>query len=265
MDESEKTDSLKISAAAHALAEHRLHPTQNDPLPSDLRPRDEIQAYAIQRALHQELQSQGLGCLAGYKIGCTTQVMQAFLDIDHPCAGGIMGQRLFTGATVLPFASFARVGVECEIAVRLKRPIRSALSHHALAAAIAEYRPAIEIVDARYENYSALDAATLIADDFFQSACVLGETGIQVLSNHVLTAKMCINGELVGTGTSADILGHPLNALAWLAQHLEIQNQAIVPDTWISLGSMVETQWLSIGDRVDITVSGLGEATFRVV
>ena len=95
---------------------------------------------------------------------------------------------------------------------------------------------------------------------------MLGETGAQALPTiDTLTAKMYINGELVDTGTSADILGHPLNALAWLSQHLKTQNQALTPDTWISLSGMVGTQWLSIGDHVDISVSGLGEATFNVV
>ena len=171
MAENKKINSPKISAAARALAQDRLNPTQNDFLSSDLRPRNETQAHA---ALHQELQSHGLGSLAGCKIGCTTSVMQSFLDIDHPCAGGIMGQRLSTGATVLPFAGFARVGVECEIVVRLKCPIQGALSHDALTAVIAEYCPVIEIVDSHYADYSALDAATLIADDFFKvPACLV--------------------------------------------------------------------------------------------
>ncbi|MEM7252912.1 MAG: fumarylacetoacetate hydrolase family protein [Pseudomonadota bacterium] len=259
-----------IDDAAQALASHRLNPERRDPLPPEWRPRSEADGYAIQSALHERLCQHGLGPVAGYKIGCTTDVMQRFLDIDHPCAGAIHASRIYVGDTRFRFDDFARIGVECEIAVRIATTPQPPFSIERLSATIGEYRASLELVDDRYHDYKSLDAATLIADDFFQSALVLAPNGFAPdhaeLAGGVenLRAMGRINQTIVGEGTSRDILGHPLNALAWLAEHLADQNHALTPGTWITLGSMVETQWLAAGDCIEVEVEHLGRvsATF---
>src|SRR6266566_1442101 len=47
-------------------------------LPVTIAPRDEADAYAIQDALHSQLAEAGWGAVVGYKIGCTTRVMQRY-------------------------------------------------------------------------------------------------------------------------------------------------------------------------------------------
>ena len=76
--------------AARLLAEARLGRTRFAGLPDGRRPADEAEAYAIQEALHRRLEDAGRGPVVGYKIGCTTPVMQRFLGIDSPCAGGVL-------------------------------------------------------------------------------------------------------------------------------------------------------------------------------
>ncbi|MGO1119164.1 hypothetical protein ACTL6U_10680 [Rhodovibrionaceae bacterium A322] len=64
----------------------------------DLSPRDLPgnlnEAYDLQDRLHDRLQTEGRGAISGYKIGCTTPVMQQYLEIDHPCAGGVFDSTL---------------------------------------------------------------------------------------------------------------------------------------------------------------------------
>ncbi|MCH9675003.1 MAG: fumarylacetoacetate hydrolase family protein [Gammaproteobacteria bacterium] len=255
----------KFAEAAQALLEHRRHPRGRDPLPARLRPADELEGYAIQHALRERLAEAEFGPLAGYKIGCTTAVMQRFLAIDHPCAGAVMANRLYTGDTVLDFSSFARVGVECEMAVRLNQQVGRALTRDEVTQVVAEYRVSIEVVDDRYADYRALDAATLIADDFFQSALIVGASGVDTLTHpEQLDATLRINGEVIGTGSSQDILGHPLSALQWLSNHAQDVDIPIDADAWITLGSMVQTQWLERGDRVEVNVSSLGTLALSV-
>ena len=74
-------------------------------------------------------------------------------------------------------ADFLHVGVECEIAVRLARDLPAAEAPYdqtSVAGALGACMAAIEVVDDRYQDYKSLDAPTLIADDFFNAACVLG-------------------------------------------------------------------------------------------
>jgi hypothetical protein len=73
------------------------------------RPRDGREAYDIQDALHGVLGAAGLGQVAGYKIGCTTPVMQRFMKIDHPCAVGVFASTARHHAGRFRFGDFCRV------------------------------------------------------------------------------------------------------------------------------------------------------------
>ena len=61
------------------------------------------------------------------------------------------------------------------------------------------------------------------------------------------------------------MLGHPLNALAWLAESLAARGTFLRKGEIVLTGSLVETKWLKAGDDVRVAVSGLGEIAFRVV
>ena len=186
-------------------------------LPADLRPVTVEDAYAVQDALHECLAARGAGAMAGHKVGCTTPVMQAYLGIDHPCAGGVPAATAQHGHGAFRFADFVRVGVECEIAVRLGRDLTGAVDRDAAASAVDAVMAAIEIVDDRWQDYATVTPPTLIADDFFAAGCVLGDGREPGMDLRTVRGAMTVNGETVGEGTGADILGHPLNTLVWLA------------------------------------------------
>jgi 2-keto-4-pentenoate hydratase len=61
-------------------------------------PQTKAQGCLIQDAVHERLAAD-FGALVGYKIGCTSTVMQPYLDIPHPCRGGVFasGAWLNTG------------------------------------------------------------------------------------------------------------------------------------------------------------------------
>ena len=212
----------QVDDAARRLSAGRLEGAVLGALPESCRPTNEVQAYAIQDRLHQRLTAAGLGEVAGHKIGCTTKVMQAFLGIGNPCAGAVFAPTARDRDGRFRHANFRRVGVECEIAVRLGRdltPAEAPFTADSVADAVAAVMAAIEVVDDRYDDYGALGAPTLIADDFFGAGCVLGtaETDWRDLDLAAVAGCMAVNGEKIGRGHSADALGHPLNALAWPA------------------------------------------------
>jgi 2-keto-4-pentenoate hydratase len=57
------------------------------------------------------------------------------------------------------------------------------------------------------------------------------------------------------------VLGHPLAALAWLANLHAAHDRPLRAGTFVLLGSVVETRWLEQGDRVEIAIEGLGHAS----
>src|SRR3978361_943987 len=109
---------MDILAAAKAIAAARRGLMPRQPLCSDVAPQDEATGYRIQEALH-ELLAADYGAMVGYKIGCTSAVMQQYLGIPHPCGGGVFAKGVHDSGAALRAGDFVRVGVECEIAVRL--------------------------------------------------------------------------------------------------------------------------------------------------
>jgi 2-keto-4-pentenoate hydratase len=256
--------------AARVISEHRLSRRRLPALDAAIRPADEISAYAIQDQLHLILTSAGLGPIVGHKIGCTTKVMQEFLHIPNPCAGGVFESQVHRSPAAVRYADYVRVGVECEMVVRLEMDLpakRAPFTRETVGPAVGAMMAGMEIVDDRYVDYKTLDTPTLIADDFFDAGCVLGEPFIawRSLDLPSLAGVTRINGTEVGRGRGADVMGHPFEALAWLANSLARRDKSLRAGEFVFTGSVVETKWVNPGDRVAMTVEGLGtvEAVFE--
>lgn len=259
----------KILAAAQTIATARRNRTPLASLPPELAPGDEAEGYQIQRAVHDLLLPK-VGALVGYKIGCTSAVMQQYLDIPHPCGGGVFAKGVHDSGAKLRFGDYVRVGVECEIAVRLARnlsPTEAPFTAEWMMEAIEAYLPAIEIVDDRYVKWETMGAPTLVADDFFAAGCVLGKAVARSAAPDLLkvAGRAIVNGTEVGRGTGGDVLDHPHNALAWLANHLAGEGKGLHAGQVVLTGSLVKTAWLNAGDSVKMELDGLGtvSAHFR--
>src|SRR5258708_8998559 len=98
------TDTL---AAAKAIVTARRNRAPLRPLPADAAPRDEAEGYRIQRAVH-DLLLPYVGALAGYKIGCTSPVMQQYLDIPHPCGGRVFAKGVHASGARVRAEGFVR-------------------------------------------------------------------------------------------------------------------------------------------------------------
>ena len=258
----------KTLAAARIIADARRNRSRLESLPSELAPRSEAEGYRIQRAVHDLLLPQ-VGAMVGYKIGCTSAVMQQYLGIPHPCGGGLFANRVYESGVVLAANDFVRVGVECEIAVRLEHDLpasQAPFSAESVAPAVEAYYPAIEIVDERYIDWQSIGAPTLVADDFYAAGCVLGKPVARAEIPDLLTVvgRAILNDVEVGRGTGADVLGHPHHPLAWLANHLAADGRSLLAGQIVMTGSLVKTIWLDRGDSVLMELSGLGsvEAAF---
>ena len=250
-----------IDRAVTLYADARHRERRIDVLPESCRPATLDDAYAVQAALNARLGATH-GTVCGRKIGCTTPVMQRYLEIAHPCAGALYEHRTHSAPATVAYADRWRPGVECEIAVRLARPLPAAAApfdRDTVAGAVDACMAAIEIVDDRYEDFRALDTPTLIADDFFSAGAVLG-TPVTAWRGVDLAAAGGVMVH-VGAGIGADVMGHPFEALTWLANHAAASGQPLQAGDVVLTGSVVETKWVEPGDTVHVTIEGLGEAS----
>jgi 2-oxo-3-hexenedioate decarboxylase/2-keto-4-pentenoate hydratase len=263
------TDTKRWKRAAEHIVRQRIALTPIEALSPRSRPQDEAQGYALQTEVNRLLSKAGYGRVVGHKIGCTTPVMQAFLGIPNPCAGDVFEETVRHGSASVPRSGFVKLGIECEIAVELGRnvfPSDGPFTRDSIASAVNALMPAIEIVDDRYHNYSELGVPTLIGDDFFDSGCVLGEPVFEWrnLDLTALSGATWINGEEVGRGAGRLIMGHPFDALAWLARSRAARGMGLKQGEFVLLGSVVETKWLNAGDQARIEIESLGSTSLNV-
>lgn len=253
--------------AAEILYGVRTRAHAIEQLPEIQRPQNIVQSYQLQDELNKKLSGE-LGLPMGYKIGCTTEVMQSYLNIPHPCAGRIFQSTAQFGQAQYRLADLCRPGVECEIAVLIGKDMPAGNSYTAQQSytSIDAVMASIELVDDRWIDYQAVDVYSLIAENFFGAGCVLGQPvslGFDELAS--VTGELRVNGSLTGTGCGADILGHPCEALAWLANHQIERGRPLRAGDYVSLGSVVKTQWLDVGDTVDINFAGLGACSLTLI
>src|SRR4051794_18433398 len=78
------------------------------------------------------------------------------------------------------------------------------------------------------------------------------------LAGDRMTGQTFINGVDAARGVGADVMGHPHNALAWLANNLVGRGKALRAGQIVLTGSLVQTQWPAPQDEVVVTIAGLG-------
>lgn len=218
--------------------------------------------YGIQERANRRLTTK-LGAVGGYKIAGSNPIMRPLAGITGPVSGAMFASTIGSGEGRVRYAAYRRPGVETEIAVRLAKALPAkpqAYTRVEVATAVATVMPAIELVDDRYVNFRTAGAAAIVADNAFNAGCVLGQERslAEVTGLDRLGARLSIDGRLVALGRSDALLGHPLDALAWLANERARLGLGLPAGCVISLGSMTPVHWLTGPCCVTIDVEALG-------
>src|SRR6202142_4158186 len=114
-------DTAAQRAAETLLAAHKAN-LRFEPLGPPQAPATIVDAYDIQER-YVTLLRHAHGGDAGYKVGLTSAAMQAFCGIDHPIAGVVLAKRVHQSGATVRRSDFGRLGLEFEIAVRIKSDV----------------------------------------------------------------------------------------------------------------------------------------------
>ena len=250
---------------AQVIVGHRLAKSR---LPA-LTGLSEDQGYALQDSANKALEAH-LGPRAGYKIGATTEPMRQLLRVKEPIAGEVFASTVFENGAGLVLADYVSPGIETEIALRLEAevlPDHAPYDRNSIAAYVDFLMPSIEIVDNRYEDFASAGAPTFAADNNFNAAIVLGAP-IQSwhdLPLDQLKARTLIDGKEVSAALSSQLMGHPLDALAWLANRFARLGRSLEAGHFVSLGTITPVQWVDRPCQVRIEIEDIGdlEMTWR--
>ena len=250
-------------AAARILYNARRLKMPLNHLPKAYKPRTIQDGYQVQQVLKKLSLAKNSSLRCGYKIGCTTPVMQEYLQIGHPCAGIILDETIYNGSIHLEYSNFIKPGIECEIVVTLGTDIPESIDIglEKIGDYIESITIGIELVDDRYVNFRKLGIPTLIADNFFNAGCVLGKSNRDwtKLDLNNLTGGFSINGHDGLEGRAAEIMGDPLAALVWFARHTKQTGVKLKAGDFVMLGSIVKTHWFDGPGNAVAKIRGLGE------
>ena len=261
---------VKIQQAAQTLLD-QFHYKQLYALEDRLTPTDLDEAYLIQREFQSRV-SEEQGAIAGYKLAYTTTVLQESVGVSDPVLGIMLEDNIRHSPSTLKASDFRQLALECEVGVRLGSdlgPGGAPYDRETVSEAVESLMPAFEVVDIR--RTQGVDPfvgfITGVAANIFNAGVVLGApvTNWRELDLEAAYGSMHINYEMVGDGHGSDVMGHPLEPLAWLANKLAEQNLGLSAGMVIITGSIVPPKVVKPGDAASISIEGLGSAELKVV
>jgi len=246
------------TALAQALRQRHAAGARFEPVSWQGRGLTLDEAYAVQDAFVAGLAGFQRG--AGYKIGLTSPAMQAMCGIGHPVYGELRANGLHASGHRIELARFGRLGLECEIAVKLGRelPAGRPLTRADVLECTEGVCAAFEMVDDSNADYATLDAASLVADNAWNAGAVLGPWQPVPPDLPELRGRLQLDGKEVDAGRVGDALSHPFDSVLWLATELQRRGRRLPAGAIVMTGSIVRTQFPQPGQAWTYSVEGLG-------
>lgn len=248
-------DAVDTAAARLRDAEKRGLPCR--PVRDLLGSTDVAAAYAVQRR-NLDLRFAGGATRIGRKIGLTSEAVQSQLGVRQPDSGHLLDEMQVAAETV-PAGRLLQPRVEAEIAFWLGRDLAHVDSIDEVADAVESVAAAIEIVDSRIIDWD-ISIVDTVADNASSGMFALSDRRVRLESIDVLAAEMGMtrNDELVSTGTGSACLGHPLNAVLWLANASASLGDPLRAGEVILSGALGPLVPVGRGDDVKAEIYGLG-------
>lgn len=221
-------------------------------------------AYRIQLALIDLKKGAGVR-VVGKKIGLTSKAMQKMLSVDQPDYGHILDEMIVEDGGQFPIRELIQPKIEPEVAFVLDHDLKGpGITPVQVLAATRFVIPALEIIDSRIEGWK-IKLCDTIADNASSARVVLGSSPKRVDQIDLRLMGMVLerNAEVVHTGAGAAVLGHPANAVAWLANAVGKYGVSLKAGEVIMPGAISAAADIHAGDFIRASFDGLGVVSVR--
>ena len=221
-------------------------------------------AYAIQQRLMQRRLESGER-VVGKKIGVTSRAVMDLLSVFQPDFGWLTDRMVYNDGESIPASALIQPKAEGEVAFLLKHTLKGpGVTREDVLDATEGVMACFEIVDSRIRDWK-ISIVDTIADNASCGAFVLGNRLVDPRDVDLYTCGMVLekNGEIVATGAGAAAMGHPADAVAWLANTLGERGIALEAGEVILSGSLGTMVPVASGDALRVSIGGMGGCSVR--
>lgn len=253
------TPDTKIAQWADALWHARSSGEPIDALSKSSAPPTLEEAYLVQRMNTARGQAEGRR-VCGRKIGLTSLAVQERFGVKQPDFGALFADMNVAEGIPISAGSLIQPQAEVELAFMLGRGLDMAQPTIADVIHAVEYVvPAIEIVDSRIKDWD-ISITDTVADNASSGLFVVGGPVRRIDDLDMLNCRMLLekNGESASSGDGAACLGHPLNAVRWLATTMHELGDPLRAGDIVLSGAMGPLVPVSPGDELFASISGIG-------
>ena len=229
---------------------------------------DVKEAYNLQEIVNKRLSSSGLGEIIGYKIGCTNESIQKELGVNNPIFGPIFNNRIIENNKKVSIKDFIKVGVECEIYVKISEEINGNTNYNInnIRNFISNFGVSLELVENRFLDIKKNKIEHIIIDGSLGNSIVFGkEFSNNFINYSKFVGRLFINNKEVYSNFADTILGDPLNALLWYFDQKLSLSKLIKKGEIISLGSITTLIWIDSPCNVKAVIDNLGECSINFI
>lgn len=248
-----------VAAAAERLRRAEASRVACDPVRDLIAAGDVATAYAVQAA-NTRLATGAGRSIAGRKIGLTSPAVQLQLGVDQPDSGVLFADREVPDGGVVGWATLLQPKVEAEVVFVLgadlpDRPVGAADVIRATEFVAA----GLEIVDSRIAGWD-ISIVDTVADNASSGMYVLAPFPVSLRHRDLkdVTMRLLADGEEVSGGSGAACLGHPVNAVVWLANTAWQLGEPLRAGEVVLSGALGPMVTARGGVRYEAHVDGLG-------
>ncbi|PKO41914.1 MAG: 2-oxopent-4-enoate hydratase [Betaproteobacteria bacterium HGW-Betaproteobacteria-4] len=221
--------------------------------------------YIQQRMLSRRLENGEK--VIGKKIGVTSKPVMNLLGVHQPDFGYLLDGMVYNEGESIEMSSLIQPKAEGEIAFLLKKDLQGpGVTAADVLAATEGVMACFEIVDSRITDWK-IKIQDTVADNASCGVFVLGDQLVDISNIDLGLCGMVLekNGEIVVTGAGAATMGHPVNAMVWLANTLGKLGITLKAGDIVLSGAMGAMVPVVKGDNLRMTIGGLGGCSVRFV
>ena len=206
-----------------------------------------------------------LGDRAGYKAGLTNKPLQDRFGATEPVGGVLFKSMLLPSGTEIEADFGVRSVYEADLIVTVAdERINEARTPEEAVRYLGEVIPFVELLDLVVAEGEPLNLATIVGYNVVSRYGVIGKgipveptpAFIEALGN-MESLTIDETGQEIQRAKGAAIMGHPLNVVLWLVEHVNAQGQLLRAGDVLSLGAMGTFRPTEAGRTITLRYTGL--------